>query len=175
MFTLRSFSIYSSLALLAFSCGSSDQQDAHAVQQQQPAAVATQTVSIPAGAVGTGSAAYGANPLSVTEGSSVIWTNNDSMAHTATSDTGIFDTGAIQPGASSSPVPFNSPGVFPYHCSIHGAASMSGTIEVVAASPSPSPSVSPTPTPSPTVSPTPTPIPSATATILPIPTSPTKK
>jgi plastocyanin len=166
--TLGVYSLSAVLALVVSACGGSEQQDSHATQQQQPAsAPTTQTVSIPANAVGTGPAAYGANPLSVSAGSSVIWTNNDTMAHTATSDTGVWDTGTIQPGASSNPTPFNSPGTFPYHCSIHGAASMSGTIEVVAASPSPSPS----PSPSVSVSVTPTPSPSITL----VPTSPQKK
>jgi plastocyanin len=171
MFTLRSFCIYSIVALAVSACGSNDQPDAHAVQQQQPGAQPTQTVSIPMNAIGTGPAAYGVNPLTITEGTTLVWTNNDMVAHTSTSDTGVWDTGAIQPGASSSPVPFNSPGVFPYHCSIHGAASMSGTVDVVAASPSPSPTVSPTPSPSVSVTPSPTPVPSVTT----IPTTTPKK
>jgi plastocyanin len=171
MFTLRSFCVYSSLALLVFSCGSSDQQEAHAIQQQQPVPAVTQTVVIPAGATSLGTAAYGTNPLNIAEGSSIIWENEDTTAHSATSTTGAWDTGSIQPGASSSPIPFNSPGVFPYGSTIAGDSNMSGTLDVASPSPTPSPSVSVTPTPSPSVSPTPTPSP--TVTIL--PTSPTKK
>jgi plastocyanin len=170
MFSLRILSL-AAFVLTLSSCGSYDRQDSLSSQQQIPGAVPTQTVDIPANAAGKGPAAYGANPLTITEGTSLIWMNTDSMAHTSTSDTGVWDTGAIQPGAMSSPVPFNSPGVFPYHCSIHGAASMSGTIEVTAASPSPSPSSSVSPSPSPTVSITPTPTPTMTT----VPASPKKK
>jgi plastocyanin len=166
---MKSLSVYFAAAfaiLSLYSCGSSDQLDAQS-HQRQATVNPTQTVVIPANATGMGANAYGVNPLSVVEGTSVIWQNDDTVAHTATSDTGLFDTGTIQPSASSSPVPFNSPGVFPYYDSIAGAASMSGTIEVTASpSPSPSPSasasVTPSPSPSVTVSPTPTPTPTTT-------------
>jgi plastocyanin len=91
------------------------------------------TVTIPVGAMGKGPAAFGANPLTVTAGSTVTWTNGDTMAHTATSDTGVFDSGILLPNGSFS-FTFNNAGSFPYHCTIHGAASMSGTITVQAAS-----------------------------------------
>ncbi|MGZ3707482.1 MAG: plastocyanin/azurin family copper-binding protein [Bdellovibrionota bacterium] len=87
------------------------------------------SVSIPSGAVGQGPAAYGQNPLVVASGTTVTWTNNDSVPHTATSDTGAFDSGSIPPGQSYS-FTFSQAGDFPYHCSIHGAQSMSGMIRV---------------------------------------------
>ena len=92
-------------------------------------AAATASVSIPAGAQGQGPAAYGVNPLVVAMGTTVTWTNNDSIAHTTTSDTGVWDSGILAPGQSFS-FTFASTGTFPYHCAIHGAASMSGTIVV---------------------------------------------
>lgn len=104
----------------------------------------TVTVTIDQGAVGKGSAAYGTNPLIVDVGTTVTWVNNDTVPHTATSETGVWDTGTIDPGQSSSET-FDTPGIFPYFCSIHGQASMSGVIQV---GPSPSPSASPSATPS---------------------------
>jgi plastocyanin len=74
----------------------------------------------------------------------VTWTNNDTIAHTTTSNTNVWDSGNIPSGQSFS-YTFTSPGTFPYHCTIH--PSMTGTITVLAgtgggASPSPSPSPS---------------------------------
>jgi plastocyanin len=62
---------------------------------------------------------YSPNPVSVKVGQSVNWLNSDSIAHTAT-DPGVFDTGSIAPtSAADVPVPFNTPGTFTYHCTIH--------------------------------------------------------
>ena len=91
-----------------------------------PAAVA---VSMPAGAVGQGPAAYGVNPLVIAVGTTVTWTNNDSIPHTSTSDSSVWDSGILSAGQSFS-FAFTQAGTFPYHCAIHGAASMSGTIVV---------------------------------------------
>lgn len=55
----------------------------------------------------------------VAAGTSVVFDNQDSQAHTAISDdNGAFDTGLIQPGTKAS-VKFDKPGTFAYHCSLH--------------------------------------------------------
>jgi plastocyanin len=89
----------------------------------------TVTVAIPVNAPGRGPAAFGVNPLVITMGTTVTWTNTDAIAHTSTSDTGVWDSGILAPGQSFS-FTFAQAGTFPYHCAIHGAASMSGTIVV---------------------------------------------
>lgn len=49
----------------------------------------------------------------------VCWHNNGPTSpHTATSDTGMFDTGTIANGADDSAQLFGS-GRYPYHCTIH--------------------------------------------------------
>lgn len=91
------------------------------------------TITIPSLAAGKGSAAYGANPLHVELGAKVSWKNADSMTHTATSDPSAaasFDTGNISAGLTSSPIVFDKAGTYPYICTIHGSASMSGVIIV---------------------------------------------
>jgi plastocyanin len=89
----------------------------------------TTTVTIPMGATGRGLGGYTPNPAVVSVGSTVMWMNADSVAHTATSSTNVWDSGAIAPGGSFSRV-FTEVGTFPYFCTIHGAASMSGTVVV---------------------------------------------
>lgn len=68
-------------------------------------------------------------PASVTvkAGTRVTWTNHDSSPHTATSNTGAFDTGAIKDGQSMS-VTLRKPGAYAYHCDFHPF--MKGTITV---------------------------------------------
>jgi plastocyanin len=65
--------------------------------------------------------------LTVNVGDTVTWTNNGSTAHTATSDTGAWDSAAVQNGASFS-YQFTSAGTFAYHCTFH--SDMHGVIIV---------------------------------------------
>src|SRR3954471_10264766 len=78
--------------------------------------------------------AFSPASLTITAGTTVTWTNQDSATHTATADDGSWDTGNIAQGASGS-VTFNTPGTFTYHCSIH--PNMTGTITVTAAAGAP--------------------------------------
>ena len=74
---------------------------------------------------------FSPNPIQITAGSTVTWTNNTGPRHTATSDTGAWTTGNIAPGGTSAAVAFPTAGTFPYHCAIH--PSMTGTVIVSAA------------------------------------------
>jgi len=56
--------------------------------------------------------------VSVTSGTTVTWTNGDTVPHTVTSVTGAFDSGSISPGATWS-YTFNQTGSFEYSCTIH--------------------------------------------------------
>lgn len=69
--------------------------------------------------------------LTVSVGDAVTWTNADAQSHTATSDSGAFDTGTIA-GSASKSVTLTTAGTFPYHCAIHPA--MTATLVVQAAS-----------------------------------------
>src|SRR5688500_13814 len=59
------------------------------------------------------------NPSSVTvnEGDTVTWTNGDVVTHTVSADGGAFDR-TLDPGQSFT-LDAETPGAFPYHCSIH--------------------------------------------------------
>jgi len=70
------------------------------------------------------------NPATITvaKGTTVTWTNNDGIAHTSTSDNGVWNTGNMPPGSSKS-FTFTTAGTFPYTCTYH-AAMMKGTVIV---------------------------------------------
>lgn len=168
---LKSFAVAFAISTMWAGCSDNNSTTNNTPPAPQPG-TAPVIVTIAAGSVGKGPQAFGTNPLVINQNQQVIWVNDDTVEHTATADDGSWDTGTIAPSATSSPIPFPSPGTFPYHCAIHGAASMSGTIEV---SPSPSPSASPSesasPSPSPSssasASPSPSPSPSMTMYISP--------
>jgi plastocyanin len=65
--------------------------------------------------------------LTVSVGDTVTWTNHDGVAHTSTSNTGVWNSGSLSNGQSFSFI-FSTVGSFPYHCTIH--PSMTGTITV---------------------------------------------
>jgi plastocyanin len=74
---------------------------------------------------------FSPNPIRISAGSTVMWTNDTSLTHTATADNGAWDTGNVGSGQSSVAITFNSPGTFAYHCSIH--PTMQGTVVVTTA------------------------------------------
>jgi plastocyanin len=65
----------------------------------------------------------------VAVGTTITWKNNDSYAHTSTSDTGVWDTGNIAGGATATTT-FSTAGTYPYHCTYHASMGMRGTIVV---------------------------------------------
>jgi amicyanin len=56
--------------------------------------------------------------ITVPVGTTVTWTNLDSVSHTVTSDTGVFESGTLSHNATFS-YTFNSRGTFSYSCSPH--------------------------------------------------------
>lgn len=65
--------------------------------------------------------------LTINDGDIVTWTNNGAIIHTSTSNTGVWDSGILNPGNSFS-FTFNGAGDYQYHCAIH--TTMTGTITV---------------------------------------------
>lgn len=96
--------------------------------------------------------------ITVPVGTTVVWSNQGQLPHTATSETGVFDSGSSQdrwlrPGQTFQ-FTFNQPGTFSYFCVVHRALGMAGTVTVTGDQ-----EPTPTPTPAPQVTPTPTPTP----------------
>lgn len=72
--------------------------------------------------------AFSPSSLNVKVGTSVMWTNDDAVTHTITSDSGsLLNSGMLSPGQSFS-FTFDRAGSFGYHCNIHPA--MKGTVVV---------------------------------------------
>ncbi|HEY8678630.1 MAG TPA: plastocyanin/azurin family copper-binding protein [Candidatus Dormibacteraeota bacterium] len=87
---------------------------------------------------------FSPNPIRMTIGSTVSWTNTSTPPHTATADTGAWNTGTIASGGTSAAVSFNTVGTFAYHCAIH--PTMHGSVIVTAAVvTTPAPSAASTP------------------------------
>src|SRR5262249_44348588 len=62
--------------------------------------------------------AYSPNPLTITAGTMVTWTNKDTTSHTATSDTGVVRSGVFGSNGQFS-FTFANKGTFAYHCTLH--------------------------------------------------------
>lgn len=76
-------------------------------------------------------AGFAFSPATVTvkQGDVVVFTNNDSVQHTVTSDTGAFTGGSVAPGNELTVATANlAKGTYAFHCAIH--PSMHGTIIV---------------------------------------------
>ena len=71
--------------------------------------------------------AFGPKDMTVPVGTTVTWTNMDTVAHTATSDDGVFNSGNLNPGQGFS-YQFEKAGTFDYSCSYHPG--MKGTVIV---------------------------------------------
>ena len=73
---------------------------------------------------------FSPSSITVTAGSTVTWTNNDTVTHTVTADDQSFTSGLMKKTASWSKT-FATPGTFPYFCDIH--PEMTGTVIAKAA------------------------------------------
>jgi plastocyanin len=90
------------------------------------------SVSIVPGSSTLTDTAYQPNPVQVSVGSTVTWTNDDAQPHTATSGQnatpdGRFDSGIMAPQATFEHT-FTEAGEFPYFCLLH--PNMVGTVSV---------------------------------------------
>ncbi|HEU0144563.1 MAG TPA: plastocyanin/azurin family copper-binding protein [Nitrososphaera sp.] len=92
----------------------------------------TNSVSIEPGSSTRTTDAFQPNPVQVSVGNTVTWTNNDAQPHTATSGEnatpdGRFDSGILAPAATFEHT-FTEAGEYPYFCLLH--PNMVGTVSV---------------------------------------------
>lgn len=92
---------------------------------QSPTQASSQTVTL----VNT---SFDPKQLTVPVGTTVVWVNKDSMAHTVTADDKSFNSGNLNSGETFK-FTFTKAGTFPYYCQYHGGpkgVGMSGVITV---------------------------------------------
>lgn len=87
---------------------------------QQPTNSGTNTISIK-------NLVFNPSALTVTNGTTVIWINNDGVDHTVIAEGGLFNSGLLGNGQNFT-YTFSIPGTYNYSCSIH--PNMRGTIIV---------------------------------------------
>ena len=71
------------------------------------------------------------NAVTVKAGSSVTWLNCEpagTPSHTTTSDQGVWDSPLLAPGDAFTQT-FDTPGVFPYFCTVHPFMTATVTVE----------------------------------------------
>lgn len=88
---------------------------------QTPNSTTTSTVTIK-------NFGFGPAAIAISKGTTVTWTNDDSVTHTVTADSGTGpNSGDITPGGSYS-YTFTTAGIYHYHCTIH--TEMTGVVTV---------------------------------------------
>jgi len=110
---LLAFVLFPSILFLGASCYKSSNSGSSTP-------VATNQVSI----INT---SFNPSTITVSPGTTVTWTNNDSTTHTVTSNDNSFGSNQLSPGNTFQST-FNNTGTFSYHCSIH--SSMTGQVIV---------------------------------------------
>ncbi|HEY7186905.1 MAG TPA: plastocyanin/azurin family copper-binding protein [Vicinamibacterales bacterium] len=128
MFSIR-LTVAAALSVLAVACGSDSSSPSMPVTPTPvptPGGSST-AISIPMGAEVLGNRAFMPDNLEIAAGTTVTWTNTDSVAHTSTSNATGWDSGLISPGGQFS-FTYQTAGTFPYHCAIHPG--MVGTVVV---------------------------------------------
>lgn len=81
-----------------------------------------------------GDSSYSPQEVTVVVGSTVLWKNTGSSSHASISDTGLWNSGPIAPGATYQSPLLTSVGVVNYHSFSSDPSQMRGKIIVVSAS-----------------------------------------
>ena len=127
MITLR-LTLITLLSIGALACGSDYSSPSTPTPSPAPTPGGpSSAVTIPMGAQVLGNRAFNPGDSEVAVGTTVTWTNTDTVSHTSTSDASGWDSGIISPGRQFS-FTYQTAGTFPYHCAIHPG--MVGTITV---------------------------------------------
>jgi plastocyanin len=114
------------------------------VATSTPAAAALSNVTITSSQCGGTFFCYKPSSLMVTDGGMVKWTDTTGVSHTVTrctaaacsgtgpgSGTGTLTSGSVAPNGTLTRT-FNGTGIYNYYCTIHGFATMHGSITVKA-------------------------------------------
>jgi plastocyanin len=112
---------YMVLALILILTACAKQSTTGQVTQTPPSGGATYNIAI-------SNFAFSPSDQTIRVGDTVVWTNNDPLPHSVTSDSGSeLSSSDLSTGRTYSHT-FNTPGVFTYHCGVH--PNMKGQITV---------------------------------------------
>jgi len=92
-----------------------------AAPSSAPLAITDKTIDIK-------SFAYNPTTITVKAGETIMVTNSDTVAHSVTEDSGLFDTGLLAAGETKTFIAPSKAGVYKYHCSAH--LNMTATLTV---------------------------------------------
>ncbi len=120
-------SVFISLALVLSACsvhlglskllGGGSSSTSKTVKATHTPPVGGTTVAASGDKVSIDNGKYRPKNLTVKVGTTVTWTNNDTVPQSVTSDSpGVFDSGLLQPGGTWT-YTFSTAGTFPYHSS----------------------------------------------------------
>jgi plastocyanin len=104
--------------LAAVSCGTSSPTTPKTDTRVKPTGTETPGPDYKPFAVTIKDMAFSPATVEVAIGTTVTWTNEDFISHTATSRTGIFDSGTMSKGSTFS-YTFTAAGNFEYYCIPH--------------------------------------------------------
>ena len=121
--TLAGFAVLAMLLSAGSGCGKDSSSAPYGTTAPAPSPTST-----PPNTVLMAGMAFSPTTITVPRNTTVTWTNNDGIAHTSTSDTGVWDTGNMPPGTSRTTT-FAVAGTFPFHCTYHSSM-MKGTVVV---------------------------------------------
>jgi plastocyanin len=107
-----------SVVILLSSCEKEDEPDSSATNNSGNPA--TNQISMRA-------STFSPRSMTISVGTTLVWTNNDVLAHTVKSSSGAFSSGSLSPNETFS-FTFQSAGTYAYFCEIHPA--MTGTVIV---------------------------------------------
>jgi amicyanin len=102
----------------AVSCGAAAMPAPSPAAQTKPPAGTTPGPDFKPAAVTIQNFAYSPATLTVPVGTTVTWTNEDSVRHTVTTRTSLFDSGLLSQGQTFS-YTFNQKGTYDYYCTVH--------------------------------------------------------
>ena len=122
--------VVSMLLIFTIACGSDSSSPSSPSPDPSPSPAPSgpaSSVSIPMGASTLTNTAFSPDLADVAVGTTVTWTNTDSVAHTSTSNATVWNSGTVAPGGRFS-FTFQTAGTFAYHCAIHPG--MVGTVIV---------------------------------------------
>ena len=113
--------------LLLFGAACSKSSNTTNTSQNNQKTATINSAAVTTSAVSIQNMSFSPTEITIAKGTTVTWTNNDSVAHTVTGNATGPASSTIQPGGTYQ-FTFDSAGTFPYHCSIH--PSMTGTVQV---------------------------------------------